>query len=754
MNNKIADRNGSRMRARISALAHEFRWHIAIVAGAYALLAVATWFGYLEANGFRQLSLVDFEIGKVADRDIMATRDFSYVDESATRLRRDARLKLVTAVFRYDRLMSASMLSDYPSFVEKTLEVIRNAPTAERFVLEMQQQYPGYFDAKHMQAFFALRDQETVLQQSKTIFTQLVSEGIAEFPDEGMEQFNQSFVEVVRWRNDRQERSETPTSDLLTMSEARVRVGEYLAAQKKGQATGDLLFALISPFLRVNLMYQAEESEAKLESALKQVPPVLVAIQKGQKIAKRGFIVTEEQYNQLKALSESGVHVDLRQFIGSLLFLAVIVALSVYLLLPQLSGVPLGLRNTGVLVAAFSIIYLIALVGSRTAAFSDPFDLAVILPASLITMMVTVLIHQRVAALLSFILTLAVLCSTGFSVAPSLFTLFSALAGVAVMRISGKRIDLVKSASVLALINPLFVAILAALTPTSNPELTRSLAGAAANGFMSGILVLGFLPILESALNTSTSFRLMEFSDLNSPLMKKMLLSVSGTYNHSIMVATLAESACREIGADPLLARVGAYYHDIGKMDQSEYFVENQTDYNKHLDLNPRLSATVIRSHVKQGLEKARQMRLPREVIDIISEHHGNSLISYFYNEAKKREGNVDPEDFSYPGQPPTSRESAVVMLADVVEAACRTLDKPSVPRLEKFIGELFAHKIETHQLDNSELTFREIGIIKRSFLNILAGYYHSRIEYPNQKDPDSAETVARELAPKGKKHE
>jgi len=320
------------------------------------------------------------------------------------------------------------------------------------------------------------------------------------------------------------------------------------------------------------------------------------------------------------------------------------------------------------------------------------------------------------------------------------------------MRISGKRIDLVKSACILAAINPVLIFLLHVILPGSTRDIGYALVGASFNGFMSGILVLGFLPILESALNTSTSFRLMEFSDLNSPIMKRMLLSVSGTYNHSIMVATLAESACREIGADPLLARVGAYYHDIGKLDQSEYFVENQTDYNKHLDLNPRLSATVIRSHVKQGIEKARQMRLPREVIDIIAEHHGNSIISYFYNEAKKSNELVDPEDFMYPGNPPRSRESAVVMLADVVEAACRTLDKPSVPRLEKFIGELVAKKMETNQLDESDLTLRDINVIKKTFVSILAGYYHSRIEYPNQKDPDSQNAPIRDVLFKGKK--
>ena len=166
------------------------------------------------------------------------------------------------------------------------------------------------------------------------------------------------------------------------------------------------------------------------------------------------------------------------------------------------------------------------------------------------------------------------------------------------------------------------------------------------------------------------------------------------------MVATLAESACREIGADPLLARVGAYYHDIGKIDQSEYFVENQTSYNKHLDLNPRLSATVIRSHVKQGIEKARQLRLPDEVIDIISEHHGNSLIAYFYNEACKRDEIVDKEDFTYPGTPPRTKESAVVMLADVVEAACRTLEKPTVSRPRNH-QRAVAGKIEHRQLNS-----------------------------------------------------
>jgi len=245
------------------------------------------------------------------------------------------------------------------------------------------------------------------------------------------------------------------------------------------------------------------------------------------------------------------------------------------------------------------------------------------------------------------------------------------------------------------------------------------------------MLVLGFLPLLEQALNATTTFRLMELADLNSPILKRLLAVAPGTYSHSVTVANLAESACQEIGANALLARVGAYYHDIGKMDQPDYFIEIQAAYNKHDELAPRLSATIIRSHVKLGIEKARALGLPQSVIDIISEHHGNSVIAWFYNEALKQEDQVKADDFSYPGNPPRSKESAVVMLADTVEAAMRTLKKPTISKIEKFVHELIVGKFEQGQLDHSELTFKDLELIKSAFVRVLAGHYHSRIEYP-----------------------
>jgi putative nucleotidyltransferase with HDIG domain len=254
---------------------------------------------------------------------------------------------------------------------------------------------------------------------------------------------------------------------------------------------------------------------------------------------------------------------------------------------------------------------------------------------------------------------------------------------------------------------------------------------AALNGIVSGMLFLGILAPLEQALNAPTTFRLIELSDLYAPILRKLFTTAPGTYSHSVMVATLAEQACQDIGANALLARVGAYYHDIGKMDNPQYFVENQTDHNRHDDIAPRLSATVIRSHVKVGLEKARGLGLPADVISIIAEHHGTSVITWFYNKATQQEEQVSTEDFAYTGSPPRSRESAVVMLADISEAAVRSMVKPTVAKMEKFIQQLFDQKVKNGQLAHSFLTFHDLDTIKKAFVKVLAGYYHSRIEYP-----------------------
>lgn len=465
-----------------------------------------------------------------------------------------------------------------------------------------------------------------------------------------------------------------------------------------------------------------------------------VAIIKGEKIIKKGFAITSEAYAKLKKMSASPVYIDYRAFANNELYI-VLFAIMWYVLFTFIAKKKKLLFREVLLHVIFMIlVYAVTAFCGKLSLFSDPYSICIVIPSSLFVMIVTILYGNLSAVFLSFIMSLAILNASGWQLATFLFSLLSCLSSLTIVRKIEKRLDLVFASIVLSLLQIVYMIILLVIFNETFEGLPKLVIGIAVNGFLSGILTIGFLTPLESMLNTASVFRLSELSDLNAPLMRKMLINASGTYNHSMMVAQLAENACREIGANPIIARVGAYYHDIGKIENPEYFVENQKGENKHDDINPSLSASVIKSHVRKGVEKAHQMHFPQAIIDIIAEHHGNSVISYFYNEAKEKDPTLSPEDFAYPGNPPSTRESGVVMLADTVEAACRTLENHSFSSLEKFITTLVNAKVEHKQLDNCDLTFSDIAKIKNAFVQVLAGYYHSRIEYPDQKDPSKEE--------------
>lgn len=471
-----------------------------------------------------------------------------------------------------------------------------------------------------------------------------------------------------------------------------------------------------------------------------------VGITKGEKIIKKGFPITEENYAKLKKMATSPLYIDYRAFANSELFIFLL-AIMWYLLFSFVEfGRKVLFKECLLHVILFAIVYFVTAFGGKLSLFSSAYSICIIIPTSICIMLVTILYGNLSAVLLSFIISLGVLNASGWQIPTCLFTLASALSSTVIVRKIERRIDLVVAGIIMALFEVVFILLLQVIFNEAISGIASLIFGVAINGFISGILTLGLLTPLETILNTASVFRLMDLSDNNTPIFKQMQIQANGTYNHSMMVAQLAESACREINANPILARVGGYYHDIGKIEQSEYFVENQLNMqNKHNDINPTLSASVIKSHVRKGIEKGHQLHLPQAVIDIIAEHHGNSIITYFYNEATKKDATLSPEDFAYPGNPPSSKESGVVMLADIVEAACHTLDNPTSGRLEKFISNLISQKIEHGQLDNCELTFSDIAKIKNSFVNLLTGYYHNRIKYQNQQDPDSQSQTKKE---------
>lgn len=703
----------------------------------FFVVIAAMLFTTLDRGGLAYLNLDEFAVGRVAERDVVADRAISYTDQAATEIRKAARLQTIAPIFRQDTELVSDTLKKYDEFVSFTLALHKE--TASIFEARMQEQYPGFFNTQVLKNLQQQKQFNGILSAAQTIVKQLMAVGIAEFPEKGLEGFNQSEITLLTRNGNNREYINIQTSAVIKKE----NLDAYIKNAIRSLSTSldpEITAALIRPFLQPTIIYDEKETEVRVQETLKQVQPVIVTIQKNQKIIKRGFIITTENYRQLQAYSDAGNYLDLSKFLGLSAFILCLYIVGAFMFSLQATGERLQESRKVFLLMISLAVYLIVLFTAKALSLVQALDIIPFIPAALTAMLVATLISTRIAIRIVFLIMLIVLTATGFKLEPALFALFSGLSAVSLTNLTGRRMDLIKTACQLAVIHPIITFVLCSMFPDSYGDFVFVLFGSVINGFISGIFVLGFLPILEDRMNTPTCFRLMELSDLNSPTMKQMLLTASGTYNHTMMVATLAEAACREIGADALLARVGAYYHDIGKMANSEYFVENQTSYNKHLDLNPRLSAAIIRSHVKIGVEKAESMRLPREVIDIIGQHHGNSLVQYFYAKAKELDPNVSPKDFSYPGQPPRTKEAAVVMLADVSEAACRTLDHPSVPRLEKFIAKLVKGKMESGQLDNCDLTLRELRIIQESFVTTLAGYYHSRIKYPNQKDPDEKE--------------
>ena len=471
-----------------------------------------------------------------------------------------------------------------------------------------------------------------------------------------------------------------------------------------------------------------------------------IAVHEGEKITKKGFPITEENYHKLEKMANTKEYIDYRAYVDNLLFLFLLMILWALLYSNVLLGRKLAFRELLVQICFFIALYSATMFASNIPFFArSSYHLCIAIPVAFFIFLIALLYGEKSSVFFSIIVALGLLNASGYDVVVFLYTLATCFSATRIIRKIETRIDMVFASLSIAVLNIVFISILKVLFNESFDDFATLAFAVALNGFISGILALGFVTPFELLLNTASVFRLMDLSDLNNPTMRKLLLNASGTYNHSMMVATLAENACKEIGANSLIARVGAYYHDIGKMDQSEYFVENQNGQNKHDEINPSLSVSVIRSHVKRGVEKAHQLHLPKPVIDIIAEHHGNSVVAYFYNEAKKLNPDAREEDFAYNGIPPTTKESAVVMLADTVEAACRTLEKPSVSRLDKFIQMLISSKLEHHQLDNCNLTFKELTTIRESFVTILAGYYHSRIEYPDQKDPDQKDSDSKE---------
>lgn len=515
----------------------------------------------------------------------------------------------------------------------------------------------------------------------------------------------------------------------LGLAEARSFVSK-LAVQEETDSGLRLFLTDVTQSLVVpNTSLNRQVTAQRRAEAAAAVP--VVKILKGEVVLQQGQVVTAADMDVLRQLGLLDNGFDPGPVIGSLLFsaaLVVVLAGYLWVLRKKLAQSP----EVAILT---SLIVVVGLLAADTLSGVQAVSYLVV-PTSV--MLVTALIDTGLGLVMAGMMSLAITVLTGSDLNVALVSFLGGVAGVfGVSRLS-ERYDILRAGLLVGLVDLLVLLGLDIMEGAAllQAPVWQGLVWALADGLVAAILTMGSILLLEGPFSIITAMKLIELANPNQPLLRKLLVEAPGTYHHSIMVGNLAEAATEAVGGNSLLARVGAYYHDIGKSKRPYFFIDNQFGAeNPHDKLSPVLSALIISSHVRDGVELAQAYRIPEAIVNFIRQHHGTTLISYFYRkalEADTGEG-VDEEDFRYDGPRPQSKETAIVMLADASEATTRTLKNPTPQAIEQVVRRIIKDRLQDGQLDESDLTLKELDIIAQTFTRILTGVFHQRIEYPDK---------------------
>lgn len=476
-----------------------------------------------------------------------------------------------------------------------------------------------------------------------------------------------------------------------------------------------------------NFFYDKEKTDELIKETLKQVPPVM--IKKNQIVVSEGEPVTA---HQLELLGTLGLLSDSASAICIYIALGVLVIIVMYLQYGYIHKYYTAINKEFSKIVMISILNVFPVILARLFGMMSNY----IIPLACMPMLITLLLNYKISLVFSMLNVILIGGAVGFNPNIIILAILNVVLGGTLLRKMQQRNDILYSSITVAVLSSILTFSVGTLTTNNFMEILADSTFAAAGAILSGILTIGVLPFFESTFDIVTNAKLLELSNPNNPLLKKLLMEAPGTYHHSILVANLAELAAEQVGGNPLLARIGAYYHDVGKTKRPYFFRENQFGKkNPHDRLKPEASSKIIISHVKDGSELAKEYNLPKTIHDFIVTHHGETLVKYFYLTVKNNSENPDEvkeEDFKYPGPKPMSKEQGIVMLADSTEAAVRSINEPTEEKIEKMVNNIIDDKLASGQLDNCDLTLRDISKIKKCFLKALNGIHHERIEYPD----------------------
>jgi putative nucleotidyltransferase with HDIG domain len=534
----------------------------------------------------------------------------------------------------------------------------------------------------------------------------------------------------------------------------------------KNEQQKELLNRLLPIFVVDNLTYDEPSTLVERKNAANLVEPVIQQYPSGATLARAGDSVTQQtllllKKHEIQRQADQDVWEQALEIVGNgILLLAGLIATAVFL---KVGSAPLIRQPDKLLLLAILSLFTLGLARLLTYlsvqyALISPSLLMYLVPSALAVLLAGILLGGMAAITLGFwcSFALGVLFTQSFNVF-ALGMLVTITAASSVRNIH-RRSSLFRAGLWICAVKVLFVLVSAILNRPIASVLVGQILASILSGLLSTVLTLLLIPIFEKLFKITTDITLLELSDMGHPLLQKMAIQAPGTYHHSLMVATLAQNAAEAIGANSLLIRVCAYYHDIGKMAKPEFFTENiQHKENPHDELSPHMSALVISSHVKEGLTLAKRHKLPQPILDAIEQHHGNGLISFFYHKAKQaaKEGAgnsmndlINDSDFRYGGAPAVTPEMAILSLADAAEAAARSIEKPTPQKISNLMNDIFAMKIRDGQMDYANLTMAQINVVKQSFIFSLSNMLHGRIPYPKDDDHKPAKSPKEAPAP------
>lgn len=537
--------------------------------------------------------------------------------------------------------------------------------------------------------------------------------------------------------------------DKAEVDGAAERIDQQLVTSNLGHNARFVVREVARGAIVPNVVYDEAKTEAMREAAAESVEPV--RINRGDAIVYKGELITEQQYRQLMELGLLNDSKTLLPYVGLTLFILLLIFLLFFAVEQEKPDVHRDNTQLFMLVIITLLNAVVMKVASLVLTLETSY-IAYGAPVALGSMLIAVLVDVRLAFYTAVIFSglAAVLFNPEgralFDYRFGFVTLITCTAGAFALTSARYRSSVLRAGLIVAAVS--IVPIVAVYTLSNSGfrwmEVVTAAGFGIGGGFVAAVLTIGLLPFFEAVFGILSPMKLVELANPNQPLLRKLLIETPGTYHHSVIVGNLAESAAEAIGANGLLARVGAFYHDMGKTKRPQFFIENQVNgENPHDKISPHLSKTIIINHARDGAEMLRDANIPKPIQDIAMQHHGTTLLKYFYHKAKEMEdgAQVLEEDFRYPGPKAQFKESAIVGIADSVEAAVRSIGRPTPSRIEALVKRIIQDRLEDGQFDECDLTMRELDIIGKSMLETLNGIFHSRIEYPD------------ELPEKGAKH-